>query len=341
MNGKKLLLAAMLAGMFAPAWANAALAEADEPRTERHIVTRQGDDVRVEVDNLQALVAIHGAGPTLRAGKLVKNAPYSAEAISERQQNLSDGNQIVNLTNSASYRDSAGRTRNEMRDRKGELRMVTIHDPVEKVTYLLRPRDKSATRIAIDPQVSRAAGDAARARIEQLRKEGKLPEIKVDGEKVIVKRVERVERGDVEVHRDVRVRIAPALPEGGRAMREMGLPLVAGAMGDAKWSSKASTRDLGARDINGVKAEGKQRSYEIPAGEVGNRNPIVVTTETWYSPELQMVLYSKHSDPRHGDIIYRLENLKREEPAASLFTIPSDYTVKDMNLLKRRAKKDD
>ena len=92
---------------------------------------------------------------------------------------------------------------------------------------------------------------------------------------------------------------------------------------------KATTKDLGTRDFNGVKAEGKLRSYEIPAGEIGNRNPIVVSDETWYSPELQITVYTKHSDPRSGDTVFRLENLKRDEPAASLFAVPSDYTVKE------------
>jgi hypothetical protein len=27
--------------------------------------------------------------------------------------------------------------------------------------------------------------------------------------------------------------------------------------------------------------------------------------------------------------VFRLDNLKREEPAASLFAVPSDYTVKE------------
>jgi hypothetical protein len=97
-----------------------------------------------------------------------------------------------------------------------------------------------------------------------------------------------------------------------------------------KWAGKATTKDLGTRDIEGVKAQGKLRSYEIPAGEVGNRNPIVVSDESWYSPELQVTVLSKHSDPRSGDSIYRLSAIKREEPAAALFTVPSDYTVKDV-----------
>ena len=63
---------------------------------------------------------------------------------------------------------------------------------------------------------------------------------------------------------------------------------------------------------------------------MGNRNPIVVSDESWYSPDLHVTLLSKHSDPRSGDDVYRLAGIKRDEPAAALFTVPSDYTVKDV-----------
>ena len=46
-------------------------------------------------------------------GKLVKGAPYSAQAITERTQVLSDGNRIVNKSAASVYRDSEGRTRRE------------------------------------------------------------------------------------------------------------------------------------------------------------------------------------------------------------------------------------
>ena len=118
--------------------------------------------------------ALAGAGLRMN-GKLVKNLPYSAEVISERQRNLADGNQIVNKNSSYTYRDSAGRTRQEVRDDKGEIRVVTIHDPVAGVTWLLNPKNKVANKIAPPPHPG-AAGEGARARIEQLRKEGKLPE---------------------------------------------------------------------------------------------------------------------------------------------------------------------
>src|SRR5437868_271942 len=46
-------------------------------------------------------------------GKVVKNAPYSAEAVTEMTQRLADGNRISNKTTATTYRDSEGRTRRE------------------------------------------------------------------------------------------------------------------------------------------------------------------------------------------------------------------------------------
>ena len=248
----------------------------------------------------------------LHEGKIVKNAPYSAQAISEKVQSLPDGNQIT-LRNAATvYRDSAGRTRREMTSDDGEVRSIMIRD-VDGTAHLLRPRDKTATRIAAPREMAALARDKARERIEQLRKEGKLPAEAAGREAIIIKRVERAaERA--------------AADSGRRLALDARL---AGAFGDRAWSSKAVTRELGTREFNGVKAEGKLRSYDIPAGEVGNRNPIVVTHETWYAPDLQITVHTRHSDPRTGDNTYRLVNLKREEPAPALFTVPSDYTVED------------
>ena len=45
--------------------------------------------------------------------EIVKNAPYSAEAVSESVQLLTDGNRIVKRTRSQIARDSFGRTRQE------------------------------------------------------------------------------------------------------------------------------------------------------------------------------------------------------------------------------------
>ena len=55
---------------------------------------------------------------------------------------------------------------------------------------------------------------------------------------------------------------------------------------------------------------------------------IEVVTETWYSPDLQVVVMSKTSDPRFGESVYQLTNITRAEPDPSLFAVPSGYTVK-------------
>lgn len=323
MNSKKIVLAALLATMFGPVLAADAGAEGGAGQQQTRIVTR-------DLGELRALDGMRFTGPLMRMhGKVVKDAPYSAEVISERQQNLADGNQIVNKMTSMSYRDRAGRTRQEVHGANGEVLTVTIHDAVDGATYVLNPRNKTATKIALNKEAGKAAAEAARARIDQLRKEGKLP---VERREIIIRHGAGPEaEARVQVDGSATMRIdAPNMTFAAGQAPAIQFGPLAGAFGDMKWSAKAVTKELGTRDIEGVKAEGKLRSYEIPAGEVGNRNPIVVSDETWYSPDLQVTVLSKHSDPRSGDNLYRLSAIKRDEPAAALFTVPSDYTVKDV-----------
>jgi hypothetical protein len=87
--------------------------------------------------------------------------------------------------------------------------------------------------------------------------------------------------------------------------------------------------DLGTQNINGLTAQGKSITHTVPAGEMGNAKPIVSTSETWFSPDLQIPVMAKHSDPRFGSSTYTLTNIVRSEPPASLFQVPSDYTIQD------------
>jgi hypothetical protein len=90
--------------------------------------------------------------------------------------------------------------------------------------------------------------------------------------------------------------------------------------------------ELGTQTINGVSAQGTRYTRTIPAGQIGNANPITITTEQWYSSELQVVVRSVRSDPRFGQTTYNLTQIQRSEPAASLFAVPTDYTVKQGSL---------
>ncbi|HMF74087.1 MAG TPA: hypothetical protein VK604_00350 [Bryobacteraceae bacterium] len=87
--------------------------------------------------------------------------------------------------------------------------------------------------------------------------------------------------------------------------------------------------DLGTQVVNGVSAQGKSMTHTVPAGEMGNAQPIISTFETWHSPDLQVVVSSKRSDPRTGTSTYALTNIQRAAPNAALFQVPSDYTVQD------------
>jgi hypothetical protein len=92
------------------------------------------------------------------------------------------------------------------------------------------------------------------------------------------------------------------------------------------------TEDLGKQTISGVIAQGTRHTRTIPAGQIGNDKPINIVSETWFSTDLQMVIMSKRSDPRFGETTYTVSNIQRKEPDASLFSVPSDYTVKQGRL---------
>jgi hypothetical protein len=102
--------------------------------------------------------------------------------------------------------------------------------------------------------------------------------------------------------------------------------------GNHEWKGRGEANvqkeSLGTKMIGGVSADGTRFTRTIPAGQMGNEKPITIVSERWYSPDLQMVVMSSHSDPRFGQTTYTLTSIQRTEPPAANFTVPSDYTVK-------------
>ncbi len=74
-------------------------------------------------------------------------------------------------------------------------------------------------------------------------------------------------------------------------------------------------------------ADGKRVTTTLAAGAIGNQAPITVTSEQWFSPDLEILVMTRHSDPRSGETSYTLTNIVRAEPQAGLFDLPSDYTI--------------
>ena len=87
------------------------------------------------------------------------------------------------------------------------------------------------------------------------------------------------------------------------------------------------TESLGTQIIDGIQVEGTRHTLTIPAGTMGNDQAIQSVTERWYSPDLQVVVKSVRTDPRFGQTVYQLSNIRRGDQPSSLFEVPSDFAI--------------
>jgi hypothetical protein len=254
------------------------------------------------------------AGPqtfTCVAGQLVdgnpvKGAPYSGNAVTDTTQTLADGNRIVNHMTAAVYRDGEGRERREQSipnigpfDAQGAPpTTIFISDPVAGVNYSMNPNTKTAIKLPV-PQA------------------GSLPPIPAGAA-----------AAPVMFYRNFRV-------AGGNATASMVAPppsppqVTFYSKSGTTLLDKPDMQQLGTKVVEGVQAEGTRSTLTIPAGQIGNDNPIQIVDEVWRSPELQVIVHSEHSDPRMGTTVYSLQNISRSDPSPALFQVPPDYTVTD------------
>jgi len=82
---------------------------------------------------------------------------------------------------------------------------------------------------------------------------------------------------------------------------------------------------LGERKVNGETVAGRRIEATIPAGAMGNPQPIQMSAEQWYGKELQVVVEATYQDPRTGETRYKLSDIDRAEPDAKLFKVPDNY----------------
>ena len=116
--------------------------------------------------------------------------------------------------------------------------------------------------------------------------------------------------------------------------RQSGLPQLNGRSGprpDARPARptppNVTQTSLGTAVVNGVSATGTQITETIPAGAVGNAQPIQIVRTTWVSTELKVPVQIKTTDPRFGTTDMELTNITLAEPSASLFVVPAGYTI--------------
>jgi hypothetical protein len=222
------------------------------------------------------------------AGETITAAPYTATATTESTQVLGDGNRIVNKTTGLVARDSQGRTRRETDlHRIGPLQ---VDSP--KMVFINDPT--AHTQYIFHP-----GGEATKV----VRSEATWG----DGPQII------------DLHGTGQPGIKTKM-----MVRTIGGPE---KTADQETSKQVKHEDLGTQTIEGVSAEGKRETVTIPAGQIGNERPIEIISETWYSPELHTVVLRKHSDPRMGETVFRLTEIKRTEPDATLFQLPAGAKV--------------
>jgi hypothetical protein len=93
-----------------------------------------------------------------------------------------------------------------------------------------------------------------------------------------------------------------------------------GAFGDVR------DEPLGTRRIAGVETTGRRITIVLPPGYQGNDQAIEMVDERWESAELQLLIQSRHSDSR-STIEYRVSNIRRTEPPAHLFEVPTENPI--------------
>jgi hypothetical protein len=239
--------------------------------------------------------------------RVTTGQPYSAEATTEFVNVLGDGNRIARKSTTRIFRDGEGRTRREELGTGDTAESISIHDPVAKTTFVLDPATKTARKSEVRFFVS---PDARNVMVFSTK-------VAPDAHAVARKVTEQKET------RTVRAITMPDVPvAGGRVHHPY-----------SRVSGSANTKveSLGRQTIEGVAAEGTRTTMIIPPGEIGNQLEIKVVSEEWFSPDLQVLVMTRYSDPRSGETTYRLTNIIRAEPGAGMFDVPPDYTIEPSN----------
>jgi hypothetical protein len=275
--------------------------------------------------------------------KIVIGAPFSAEAISESLQVLADGNRIARSSSNKMYRDAQGRFRREGISNPGtvfgayfELQpTVLILDPVNGFKYFLNTDSKTVRRYTLripaqlgtnlqgfytfkpdgDQAVTAAATDH-HAAAKKLREEIRTRQAEVQA------RQPGAPKAALEHLEGIRT-LTGQIAIAGTALTKIEAPGVYGL----GFKTDSKTEALGLQDFEGVEAEGTRTTTTIPAGAIGNERPIDIIYERWYSNDLQMIISSRHSDPRFGDQTYKLTNIIRANPDGTLFALPADFKM--------------
>ncbi|MGH9638335.1 MAG: hypothetical protein ACRD72_26165 [Candidatus Angelobacter sp.] len=227
----------------------------------------------------------------------------------------------------------------------GDANVIFFHTEMMEMHQTVKGAPYTATAVTESTQVlpdgnrivNKQSGFVARDSEGRTRREmtmGKMGPLQVNSPKVIFIHDPVAQTGIV-LNPDKQ--IAHVMKHDGTHMKMMGMGHgMTGKMSPAMQSAMAAkhaasgeskSESLGTQEIEGVTAQGTKVTRTIPAGTIGNELPLVITVESWTSPDLHALVLQKRNDPRSGETVYRLTNIKKGEPDASLFQVPSNFKV--------------
>lgn len=266
-----------------------------------------------------------------RGDSVTRGNPYSSRETREFKQVLSDGTVISRQSTRLLARDGEGRTRQELRQPDGASR-IFINDPVAKRTHIIDPQRRTACSARFDK-------DAINDCFKQMRGDWKplgfswsptdrgIP-MMVANDDVRVNVSSNAKVIDLTEGQKSGSRSYSFSSSGQNAVSPVPpvapVPPVPPLPGQSTRDSKV-IRETSTTTYEGLKVDVSRTVETIGAGVLGNNRPIESLFERYYSPDLKMTVYTKRSDPRSGESIYRMTDIKRSEPEASLFRIPTGF----------------
>ena len=94
---------------------------------------------------------------------------------------------------------------------------------------------------------------------------------------------------------------------------------------------------MGLQTINGLAATGTRTTQTIPAGAIGNTQPIQIVREVWMSADLKIPVMIKTIDPRFGNTVMQLTNVQTTNPDPADRWRPTTTLVPPRPALSSRA----
>jgi hypothetical protein len=218
----------------------------------------------------------------------VSGKPFWGTEVRHSLQTLADGTHVDNSNKSTFYRDAQGRMRSE------SPTQAVIYDSVAGLTYYLDLRNKSYQKAPIDNPATTVS-------------------IAVIGNQTSVRSLNFTSSDGT----------AAGRPRGEIATQKAQHKAFVSSI-----HSHAITEDLPPQMVNGIYCRGSRITETIPAGTFGNDRDVKITSERWYSDDLQVLVKSSNSDPRFGVTTYDLTEIVQAPPETILFQVPAGYSLR-------------